>query len=45
MKYEIEVLAELIDYVEKMGRISSDSIKGLKIKAIEDGQTNIGIEI
>jgi len=45
MKYEIEILSELIDYVEKMGRISSDSIKGLKAKSIEDGQTNIGIEI
>jgi len=45
MKYEIEVLAELIDYVENMGRINSDSIKGLKTKAVEDGQTNIGIEI
>ena len=45
MKYEIEVLSELIDYVEKMGRISADSIKGLKAKSIEDGQTNIGIEI
>jgi len=45
MKYEIEVLSELIDYVENMGRISSDSIKGLKAKSIEDGQTNIGIEI
>lgn len=45
MKYEIEILSELIDYVENMGRISSDSIKGLKAKSIEDGQTNIGIEI
>jgi uncharacterized protein YjaG (DUF416 family) len=45
MKYEIEVLSELIDYVESMGRISSDSVKGLKAKSIEDGQTNIGIEI
>lgn len=45
MKYEIEVLSELIDYVESMGRISTDSIKGLKVKSISDGQTNIGIEI
>jgi len=45
MKYEIEILSELIDYVENMGRISSDSIKGLKAKSVEDGQTNIGIEI
>ncbi|SFB78073.1 YjaG family protein [Pseudoalteromonas denitrificans] len=45
MKYEIEILSELIDYVENMGRINSDSIKGLKLKALEDGQTNIGIEI
>ncbi|WP_042146984.1 MULTISPECIES: YjaG family protein [unclassified Pseudoalteromonas] len=45
MKYEIEVLSELIDYVESMGRISTDSIKGLKAKSIADGQTNIGIEI
>lgn len=45
MKYEIEVLSELIDYVESMGRISADSIKGLKAKSIADGQTNIGIEI
>ncbi|MBU2969464.1 YjaG family protein [Pseudoalteromonas sp. C2R02] len=45
MKYEIEVLSELIDYVESMGRISSDTIKGLKAKSIADGQTNIGIEI
>ena len=45
MQYEIEVLSELIDYVESMGRINSDSVKGLKAKSIEDGQTNIGIEI
>ncbi|ATC95838.1 YjaG family protein [Pseudoalteromonas tunicata] len=45
MQYEIEVLGELIDYVENMGRISSESVKALRVKALEDGQTNIGIEI
>lgn len=30
MQYEIEILAELIEHVENMGRISSDSVKSLK---------------
>ncbi len=45
MQYEIDVLAELIDYIEKAGRITADLTKKLKLKAVEDGQTNIGIEI
>ena len=45
MQYEIEVLAELIDFVEQMGRISSENVKELKQLAVSDGQTNIGIAI
>lgn len=45
MQYEIEVLSELIDYVEQMGRITSDNVKALKQQAIADGQTNIGLAI
>lgn len=45
MQYEIEVLGELIDFVENMGRISSESVKQLKAQAIIDGQTNIGLAI
>lgn len=45
MQYEIEILAELIEHVEKMGRISSDSVKSLKELALADGQTNIGLEL
>lgn len=45
MQYEIEVLSELIDFVEGMGRITSESIKALKHFAVADGQTNIGIAI
>ena len=45
MQYEMDMLSELIDHVENMGRITSESVKALKKKALEDGQTNIGIEI
>ncbi|TMO59568.1 DUF416 domain-containing protein [Pseudoalteromonas aurantia] len=45
MQYEIEVLAGLIDFVEQMGRITSESVKELKQHATADGQTNIGITI
>ncbi|MCF6435887.1 MULTISPECIES: YjaG family protein [Pseudoalteromonas] len=45
MQYEIEVLSELIDFVENMGRIGSDNVKELKQLAIADGQTNIGLAI
>ncbi len=45
MQYEIEVLGELVDFVEKMGRIENDSVKGLKELALADGQTNIGLEL
>ncbi|WP_404341143.1 YjaG family protein [Pseudoalteromonas mariniglutinosa] len=45
MQYEIEVLAELIDFVEQMGRITADNVKALKKQAVADGQTNIGIAI
>lgn len=45
MQYEIEVLAEMIGFVEDMGRITSDSIKALKQQAVADGQTNIGLAI
>jgi hypothetical protein len=45
MQYEIEVLAELIDFVENMGRITSDSVKALKKFAVVDGQTNIGLAL
>jgi uncharacterized protein YjaG (DUF416 family) len=45
MQYEIEVLGELIDYVENMGRITSDNVKTLKQQALSDGQTNIGLAI
>ncbi|MBH0058802.1 YjaG family protein [Pseudoalteromonas sp. SWXJZ94C] len=45
MQYEMEVLGELIDFVEAMGRITSDSVKALKKFALEDGQTNIGLSL
>jgi len=45
MQYEMDVLAELIDFVEQMGRITSENVKELKQLAISDGQTNIGIAI
>ncbi|KZN48377.1 hypothetical protein N482_07870 [Pseudoalteromonas luteoviolacea NCIMB 1942] len=45
MQYEIDVLSELIDFVEQMGRITSESIKQLKAQAVSDGQTNIGLAI
>ncbi|NOU52388.1 YjaG family protein [Pseudoalteromonas sp. JBTF-M23] len=45
MQYEIEVLSELIDFVENMGRIEADNVKALKQQALADGQTNIGIAI
>lgn len=45
MQYEIETLAELIEHVENMGRISSESVKSLKALALADGQTNIGLEL
>ena len=45
MQYEIDVLAELIDFVEQMGRITSENVKELKQLAVSDGQTNIGIAI
>lgn len=43
MQYEIEVLGELIDFVENMGRITSENVKTLKKQAVADGQTNIGL--
>ncbi|MCG7541874.1 YjaG family protein [Pseudoalteromonas sp. OF7H-1] len=45
MQYEIDILAELIEHVENMGRISSESVKSLKALALADGQTNIGLEL
>jgi hypothetical protein len=45
MQYEIDVLGKLIEFVENMGRISSENVKALKQQAIADGQTNIGIAI
>ncbi|KPH61372.1 hypothetical protein AMS58_07135 [Pseudoalteromonas porphyrae] len=45
MQYEIEVLGEMIDFVEQMGRVTSESTKALKQLAIADGQTNIGIAL
>ncbi|NMM41174.1 YjaG family protein [Pseudoalteromonas arctica] len=45
MQYEIEVLGELIDFVEQMGRITAENVKALKQHAIADGQTNIGITL
>ncbi|MFC3034167.1 YjaG family protein [Pseudoalteromonas fenneropenaei] len=45
MQYEIEVLGEMIDYVENMGRITSESVRGLRALAVQDGQTNIGLEL
>ncbi|CAH9059365.1 hypothetical protein PSECIP111951_03880 [Pseudoalteromonas holothuriae] len=45
MQYEIEVLSELIDFVENMGRITADNTKSLKQHALADGQTNIGLAI
>ncbi|MBQ4799630.1 YjaG family protein [Pseudoalteromonas sp. MMG006] len=45
MQYEIDVLGELIDFVENMGRITSENVKALKKQAIADGQTNIGLAL
>ncbi|WP_372760212.1 YjaG family protein [Pseudoalteromonas sp.] len=45
MQYEIEVLGELIDFVEGMGRITSDNVKALKKQVLADGQTNIGLTL
>ncbi|MDQ9093293.1 YjaG family protein [Pseudoalteromonas haloplanktis] len=45
MQYEIEVLGELIDFVEQMGRVTAENVKALKLHAIADGQTNIGISL
>ncbi|ASM49140.1 hypothetical protein PESP_a0964 [Pseudoalteromonas espejiana DSM 9414] len=45
MQYEIEVLGELIDFVENMGRITSENVKALKKQAVADGQTNIGLAL
>ncbi|BBN80788.1 hypothetical protein PA25_07730 [Pseudoalteromonas sp. A25] len=45
MQYEIEVLSELIDFVQNMGRIEADNVKALKQQALADGQTNIGLAI
>ncbi|BDF95446.1 MULTISPECIES: YjaG family protein [Pseudoalteromonas] len=45
MQYEIEVLGELIDFVEQMGRVTAENVKALKQHAIADGQTNIGISL
>jgi hypothetical protein len=45
MQYEIEVLSELIDFVEQMGRVTGQSVKSLKQHAIADGQTNIGLTL
>ncbi|MBE0458030.1 YjaG family protein [Pseudoalteromonas sp. KG3] len=45
MQYEIDVLGELIDFVEQMGRVTAENIKALKQHAIADGQTNIGITL
>ena len=45
MQYEIEVLGELIDFVEQMGRVTAENVKALKQHAIADGQTNIGLTL
>ncbi|MBE0376491.1 YjaG family protein [Pseudoalteromonas prydzensis] len=45
MQYEIDVLGELIDFVEQMGRVTAENVKALKQHAIADGQTNIGITL
>lgn len=45
MQYEIEVLSELIHFVENMGRVTSENVKALKKQAVADGQTNIGLAL
>ncbi len=45
MQYEIEVLSELIDFLENMGRVTSENVKALKKQAVADGQTNIGLAL
>ncbi|MDX1361245.1 MAG: YjaG family protein [Pseudoalteromonas tetraodonis] len=45
MQYEIEVLGELIDFVEAMGRITAENVKALKKHVLADGQTNIGLAL
>jgi uncharacterized protein len=45
MQYEIDVLSELIGFVEGMGRVTPENSKALKQLAVADGQTNIGIAI
>lgn len=45
MQYEMDVLCELIDFVEAMGRVTSDNVKELKKHVLADGQTNIGLTL
>ncbi|ALS33844.1 MULTISPECIES: YjaG family protein [Pseudoalteromonas] len=45
MQYEMDVLGELIDFVEAMGRVTSDNVKELKKHVLADGQTNIGLTL
>lgn len=45
MQYEIEILGELIDFVQQMGRITADTVKALRKHATADGQTNIGLTL
>ncbi len=45
MQYEMDVLGELIDFVEAMGRVTSDNVKELKKHVLGDGQTNIGLTL
>lgn len=45
MQYEIEILGELIDFVQQMGRITADTVRALRKHATADGQTNIGLTL
>ncbi|GAP76492.1 DUF416 domain-containing protein [Pseudoalteromonas ruthenica] len=45
MEYEVGVLSELIDFVSALNRIDKDNVKALRHLALEDGHTNIGVEI
>jgi len=45
MQYEMDVLGELIDFVDAMERVTSDNVKALRKQAIADGQTNIGLTL
>lgn len=45
MQYEMEVLGEFIDSIAAISRFEMSDVKKLKALALEDGQSNLGIEV